>query len=166
MNEGKFINSYISIYITGMLCGGVTVFWAEPMVSRPFIWLNAHLGCHMDVRIWYIYIYIYKEPKLWIVSSSGLVVKHPALGVKGHRFKPSKRSKPFQGLISWLITSGVVDHIKWCYRFHWSIKNKGWRKRSHEDVKHPEGFLAPSFHIAPLWVVREEFLNQHRGCAE
>ena len=29
------------------------------------------------------------------VSSCGLAVKHPALGAKGHRFDPSKRSKLF-----------------------------------------------------------------------
>ena len=47
------------------------------------------------------------------VSSGGLVVKHPALGAKGHRFDPSKRSKLFQRLISRLTTSWVVDHVKW-----------------------------------------------------
>ena len=38
------------------------------------------------------------------MSSGGLAVKHPALGANGHRFKPSKRSKPFQGLFSRLTT--------------------------------------------------------------
>ena len=44
VNSNK--NSNISIYITSMPCGGVTVLWAEPKVSRPLNWLNAHLGCH------------------------------------------------------------------------------------------------------------------------
>jgi len=39
------------------------------------------------------------------VRSGGLAVKHPALGAKGHRFDPRKRSKPFQRLISRLTTS-------------------------------------------------------------
>jgi len=47
--------------------------------------------------------------------SSRLAVKHPALGAKGHRFDPSKRSKLFQGLISQLTTSWVADHVKWCF---------------------------------------------------
>ena len=52
----------------------------------------------------------------WVisVSSSSLVVKHPALGANGHRFEPCKRSKTFQGLISRLTTSWVADHVKWC----------------------------------------------------
>jgi len=40
-----------------------------------------------------------------LVSFGCQAVKHPALGAEGHRFDPSKRSKLFQGLISWLTTS-------------------------------------------------------------
>ena len=42
------------------------------------------------------------------VSFGGLAVKHPALGAKGYRFDPSKRSKLFKRLLSqisgWLTT--------------------------------------------------------------
>ncbi|KAK2138514.1 hypothetical protein LSH36_2887g00000 [Paralvinella palmiformis] len=41
----------------------------------------------------------------WLVSSGGRAVNHRALGAKGHRFDPSKRSKLFKGLISRLTTS-------------------------------------------------------------
>jgi len=97
-----------------------------------------------------------------IVSSGGLVVKHTALGAMGHWFDPSKRSKPFQRLISRLTTSWVVDHVKWRCHLHWINKNKRGRQRPREDVKyygsdHPQGILATSFHTAPLWVVGEEF---------
>jgi len=36
---------------------------------------------------------------IFIVSSGGIAVKHPALGANGYRFKPRKRSKLFQILI-------------------------------------------------------------------
>ena len=65
--------------------------------------------------------------RIWIMSSGGLAVKHPALGANGHRFEPRKRSKPFQRLISRLTTSWVADHVKWRCRLHWIIKNKGGR---------------------------------------
>ena len=55
------------------------------------------------------------------VSSGGLAPV--ALGVKGHRFDPSKRSKLFQGLISQLTTLWVADHVKWRCRLHSIIKN-------------------------------------------
>jgi len=55
------------------------------------------------------------------VSSGGLTVNHPALGVNGHRYEPSKRSKLFQRLISQLTTSWVADHVKWRCRLHWNI---------------------------------------------
>ncbi|KAK2170412.1 hypothetical protein LSH36_3g26068 [Paralvinella palmiformis] len=53
-----------------------------------------------------------------VVSSGGLVIKHPALGANGRRFEPRKRSKLFQGLISQLTTSWVADHVKWRCRLH------------------------------------------------
>ena len=52
------------------------------------------------------------------MSSGGLAVMHQALDAKSHRFYPSKQSKPFQGLISWLTTSWVVNHVKWHCRLH------------------------------------------------
>jgi len=54
------------------------------------------------------------------VSSSGLAAKHIALYAKGHRFNPIKRPKLFQGLISWLTTLSVADHIKCHCRIHWT----------------------------------------------
>ena len=59
-----------------------------------------------------------KIPPNGSVSSGGLAVKHPALGVNGRRFEPRKRSKLFQGLISRLTKSWVADHVKWRCRLH------------------------------------------------
>jgi len=64
------------------------------------------------------HIYSYNGRGAWKVSSDGLVVKHPALGVNGRRFEPRKRSKLLQGLISRLTTSWVADHVKWRCRLH------------------------------------------------
>ena len=46
-----------------------------------------------------------------LVSSSGLAVKHPALGANGHRFDPSNEVETFQRLISRLTTSWVVTTL-------------------------------------------------------
>ena len=39
-----------------------------------------------------------------VVSSGGLAFKHLALGAKGHRFDPSKRSKLFSQDRGWMTT--------------------------------------------------------------
>ena len=101
-------------------------------------------------------------------SSSGLAVKHPALGTKGHRFDPSQRSKLFQRLISRLTTSWVDDHVKGAAVSTGLLKIKGDVKDPlRKDVKHsgsdhPEGISAPVFRTAPLWVVGEWFLNHYK----
>jgi len=59
------------------------------------------------------------------VNSGGLATKHPALGAKGHRFDPSKRSKLFQRLISRLTTSRVADHVEWAAVSTELLKIKG-----------------------------------------
>ena len=88
-----------------------------------------------------------------VVSFGGLAVKHLALGVKGHRFDPSNRSKLFQRLHSRLTKSCVADHVKWL-----CPKVKGDFKEPSDDIihhgsAHPQGISAPSFRNAPLWVV-------------
>ena len=57
------------------------------------------------------------------MSSGGLAVKHPALGAKGHRFDPSKRSKPFQRLISRLTTLNGAAVSTELFKIKGDVKN-------------------------------------------
>ena len=87
-----------------------------------------------------------------------VVDRHPALGAKGHRLDPSKRSKCFQRLISRLTTSWVNDHVISRCRLNLIVKK-------HSGSDHPQGISALSFPTVSGGEGVSQPL-QHRGCAE
>ena len=76
------------------------------------------------------------------MSSGGLAIKH--FCAKDHRFDQIKRSKLFQGLISWLTTSWVDDQVKWRCRLHQISLKKGGTSKTpcgRNGFKSPLGYF-------------------------